>query len=74
LDEATSALDRKSEKIIQETIKNVLTEGVNMTVICIAHRMKTIEKADRIWFIEDGKVKEEGSFSEISAFKNVSLQ
>jgi ABC-type multidrug transport system fused ATPase/permease subunit len=64
-------LDRKSERIIQETIKKMLADGANMTVLCIAHRLKTIEKADKIWFIEDGKV---GTFSEISAFKDITLQ
>ncbi len=39
----------------------------------VTHRMNIIENADRICFIEDGKVKEEGPFSEISAFKNVYL-
>ncbi len=52
----------------------MLADGANMTVLCIAHRLKTIEKADKIWFIEDGKVKQVGTFSEISAFKDITLQ
>jgi ATP-binding cassette subfamily B (MDR/TAP) protein 1 len=52
LDEATSALDRKSEKIVQKTLDRIFTApDLDMTVICIAHKIRTIAKADRIWFL-----------------------
>lgn len=50
LDEATSALDRKNEKAIQNTLKSVF-KTQQMTVLCIAHRIKTIKDADKIWFL-----------------------
>lgn len=65
LDEATSALDRKSERIIQETIQSILENDKQITIICIAHRIKTIGAADKIWYIEDGKVKNEGKIGDI---------
>lgn len=52
LDEATSALDRKSEKIVQKTLDKIFTApDLDMTVICIAHKIRTIAKADRIWYL-----------------------
>lgn len=65
LDEATSALDRKSERIIQETIKAILENDRHITIICIAHRINTISAADKIWYIEDGRVKHEGRIEDI---------
>jgi ABC-type multidrug transport system fused ATPase/permease subunit len=58
LDEATSALDRKTEKVIQKTLESIfLNKNLNMTVICIAHRVNTIVKADRIFYLVSGAVK-----------------
>jgi ABC-type multidrug transport system fused ATPase/permease subunit len=52
LDEATSALDRKSEKKVQKTLESLFTVGnLNMTVVCIAHKIRTIQKADKIWYL-----------------------
>lgn len=74
LDEATSALDRKSEKLIQKTFESLfLSENLSMTVICIAHRVRTIVKADCIFYIENGAVKEKGTFQEMSYFKDVTI-
>lgn len=59
LDEATSALDLKTEEEICEVLKSLKGEK---TIIAIAHRLSTIRFADKIVFMEDGKISE-GSFS-----------
>jgi len=63
LDEATSSLDADSEKLVQEAL-NVLME--NRTTIIIAHRLATIRKVDKIFVINDGKLVEEGTHTELS--------
>ncbi len=62
LDEATSALDNKSEQVIQESLK-VLSE--NRTTITIAHRLTTIQEADRILVMTDQGIIEEGNHQEL---------
>ena len=56
LDEATSSLDNKTEKLIQQTIKNLKSK---MTVISIAHRFSTIKNCDCIFLLEDGELKDQ---------------
>ena len=63
LDEATSSLDNRTEEIIQETIKNLKNK---MTVISIAHRFSTIKNCDCIFLLENGIVKEKGTFENLS--------
>ncbi len=53
LDEATSSLDTESERIVQNAINNLI-EG--RTTIVIAHRLSTIHNADKIFFLENGKI------------------
>lgn len=66
LDEPTSALDSQSEE--QVTIAmNRLFEG--RTVVVIAHRLQTVKHADRILYIEDGQVVEEGNHKELMKMK-----
>jgi subfamily B ATP-binding cassette protein MsbA len=64
LDEATSALDSQSERRIQDAL-NVLMVG--RTTLVIAHRLSTVEKADRIIVLEAGKIVESGTHSELVA-------
>ncbi|KAI9484720.1 P-loop containing nucleoside triphosphate hydrolase protein [Zychaea mexicana] len=60
LDEATSALDSESEKLVQDAIDNVISEG-GRTTITIAHRLSTIQGADQICVIEGGRIVEQGT-------------
>ena len=62
LDEATSNLDSESEQIIQQSINNLYG---SMTIIAIAHRLKTLEHCDRIIVLENGNIIEEGSINEL---------
>ncbi len=57
LDEATSALDSESEQLVQRGIEALMG---GRTTLVVAHRLSTIEKADIIYVIEGGKVREQG--------------
>ena len=57
-DEATSALDNITQEKITEALNNMKNE---YTILIIAHRLSTIQNADRILYIEDGKIKKEGT-------------
>ncbi len=64
LDEATSALDSESERLVQAALA-ALTE--NRTSLVIAHRLSTVENADRILVLEQGQLVESGTHAELLA-------
>ncbi len=64
LDEATSALDTESERQVQDALKRLM---VGRTTVMIAHRLSTVADADVIYVLEDGRVVEQGSHSELIA-------
>ncbi len=64
LDEATSALDSKSERHIQEGLAELMK---NRTTLVIAHRLSTVENADRIVVLDAGKIVESGTHAELLA-------
>jgi ATP-binding cassette subfamily B protein len=68
LDEATSALDSESEKLIQDSLDDLMK---NRTSIVIAHRLSTIAKLDRIIVLDKGSIIEDGSHDELLKKKGV---
>ncbi len=64
LDEATSALDTESELAVQEAIKRLTS---NRTSLVIAHRLSTVQHADRIIMMEAGRIIESGTHAELLA-------
>ena len=73
-DEATSSLDGITEKMIMEAIHNFSGQK---TIILIAHRLKTVQKCHKIFFIDNGKVVDHGTYDELidknEQFKNMSM-
>jgi subfamily B ATP-binding cassette protein MsbA len=64
LDEATSALDSESERHIQAALETLIQ---GRTTIVIAHRLSTVERADRIVVMQQGRIVEIGSHSKLIA-------
>lgn len=71
LDEATSALDNESERAIQAALEE-LKKG--RTTLVVAHRLSTIEKADMIVVMDQGKIAEKGSHEDLLAQKGIYAQ
>jgi len=68
LDEATSSLDSENEKLVQAAFERV---AKGRTTIAVAHRLATIQKADIIYVLGEGKVLEKGSHTELLKKKGV---
>lgn len=64
LDEATSALDNRTERLVQEALENLRSDR---TCFVIAHRLSTVQKADRICVLHHGKLIEQGTHAELIA-------
>jgi ATP-binding cassette subfamily B protein len=62
LDEATSSLDIPSERLVQRALRTILADR---TAIIIAHRLSTVEVADRVLVLADGRIVEDGSPAEL---------
>ena len=64
LDEATSSLDVPSERLVQQALRTVLA---GRTAVIIAHRLSTVEIADRVLVMEHGRIVEDGSPADLVA-------
>lgn len=68
LDEATANIDTVTEVLIQQALERLLFER---TAIVIAHRLSTVRKADWIYVIDQGKIREQGTHTELLAHKGM---
>lgn len=64
LDEATSSIDTKTEELLQEGLQQLLK---GRTSFIIAHRLSTIKNSDKIFYIDGGRIVEEGSHDQLMA-------
>jgi ATP-binding cassette subfamily B protein len=68
LDEATSALDAESERLVQTALEAAM---VGRTTVIIAHRLATVQRADRIVVMDDGRIVETGTHASLVAMKGI---
>ncbi|WP_426177355.1 ABC transporter transmembrane domain-containing protein [Massilia sp. TWR1-2-2] len=68
LDEATSALDAESERLVQSALEAAM---VGRTTVIIAHRLATVQRADRILVMEDGRIVETGTHASLVALGGI---
>lgn len=68
LDEATSALDTESERLVQESLQELLK---GRTSLVIAHRLSTVQHCDNIIVVQDGEIVEQGRHEELMAINGV---
>lgn len=62
LDEATSALDNLTEKAIMDAVTNL---SQNITIIQIAHRLSSVKNCEKMFLLESGRIKAQGTFNEL---------
>ena len=65
LDEATSSLDNLTEEFVMNSIVNKMEKK---TIVIVAHRLSTIRQCDKIFFLNNGKLEQEGTYQNL--FKN----
>lgn len=68
LDEATSSIDTKTEELLQEGLQQLLK---GRTSFIIAHRLSTIKNSDKIFYIDGGRIVEEGSHDQLMEWQNM---
>ena len=68
LDEATSALDAESERLVQDALDSAMR---NRTTLIVAHRLATVQKADRILVLDRGQLVEQGTHAELVALGGI---
>jgi ATP-binding cassette subfamily B multidrug efflux pump len=68
LDEATSSIDTETEQLIQQAIERVMR---NRTSVVVAHRLSTVQRADRIIVLHHGEVREQGSHQDLLAVRGL---
>jgi subfamily B ATP-binding cassette protein MsbA len=68
LDEATSSMDSESERLVEQAMEELLQ---GRSTLIIAHRLSTVQRADRVVVIDRGRLVEEGRHSELVAAEGV---
>lgn len=68
LDEATSSIDTETEQLIQRALERLLA---GRTSLVVAHRLSTVQKADRILVMHKGELREEGTHQELLALRGI---
>ena len=68
LDEATSSIDTETEQLIQQAIERVMRDR---TSIVVAHRLSTVQRADRIIVLHHGEIREQGTHQELLALRGL---